>query len=137
MSLLEIMVVVVILGIIAGIVTKVVVDKVDRARVMKARVEVAELRDTVRMFYIDQSFYPAELKDLVAKPADARIKNWPADGYMPSIPLDPWGNEYNYVMPGVSQAFEIQCFGADGIEGGEAFDADINSWELSKSAGGP
>ena len=135
MSLLEIMVVVVIMGIIAGIVAKIVTDKVVRANVMKAKVELATLRDEVNMFHIDQAFYPETLQDLVTQPADARVKNWPPNGYMPYIPLDPWNNEYVYVTPGVSYPFEIICLGADGVEGGEGADADINSWELSPAAG--
>jgi len=134
MSLLEIMVVVLIMGIIAGVVTKVVVDKVERARVMKAKVEISSLRDAVQLFFVDQAFYPDALRDLVTQPNDPRIKNWPPSGYMPSIPLDPWGNRYMYIMPGVSQAFEIASFGADGMEGGDGFDADIKSWALSESA---
>jgi len=137
MSLLEIMVVVVIMGIIAGIVTKVVVDKVARANVMEAKMELASLRDAVNMFYVDQSFYPQTLQDLVSRPADDRVKDWPPNGYMPSIPLDPWKNQYVYVMPGLSHPFEIICLGADGVEGGEGADADIESWNLSPSEGGP
>ena len=136
MSLLEIMVVVVIMGIIAGIVMKMVADRVTRANVMKAKVELASLRDSVNMFFVDHSFYPESLGDLVSQPADERIKDWPPNGYMPSIPLDPWGNEYIYVMPGLSRSFEIICLGADGVEGGEGADADIESWNLSPSVGG-
>jgi len=137
MSLLEIMVVVVIMGIIAGIVMKMVTDRVTRANVTKAKVELASLRDAVNMFFVDHSFYPESLRDLVSQPADERIKDWPPNGYMPSIPLDPWGNEYIYVMPGLSRSFEIICLGADGVEGGEGADADIESWNLSPSVGGP
>ena len=137
MSLLEIMVVVVIMGIIAGIVMKMVTDRVTRANVMKAKVELASLRDSVSMFFVDHSFYPESLGDLVSQPADERIKDWPPNGYMPSIPLDPWGNEYIYVMPGLSRTFEIICLGANGVEGGEGADADIESWNLSPSVGGP
>jgi len=136
MSLLEIMVVVVIMGIIAGVVMKMVTDRVTRANIMKAKVELASLRDAVNMFFVDHSFYPESLGDLVSQPADERIKDWPPNGYMPSIPLDPWGNEYIYVMPGLSRPFEIICMGADGVEGGEGADADIESWNLSPSVGG-
>jgi len=136
MTLLEIMVVVVIMGIIAGIVTKVVVDKAERARVVKARTEIAEMRDALGLFFIDNAFYPSSLQGLVTKPGDREVKNWPPGGYMPTIPKDPWGNEYLYVSPGVNHPFEITCLGADGVEGGEGFDADIHSWDLSGSAGG-
>ena len=134
LSLVEIMVVIVIMGLIAGIVTKVVIDKIERARVTTAKVQIADLRDSVTLFYIDNAFYPPDLHGLVVKPDMGDIRHWPANGYMPSIPLDPWGREYVYVSPGVDYPFEIVCLGRDGLEGGEDSDADINSWELSASA---
>jgi len=133
LSLLEIMVVILIMGMIAGIVTKVVVDKVERARAATAKVQIAEIRDALGLFFMDNAFYPTELHGLVTKSAAGDVRNWPANGYMPSIPLDPWGRQYVYISPGVSRDFEIICLGRDGIEGGEGFDADIKSWELSES----
>ena len=135
LSLLEIMVVVLIMGMIAGIVTKIVVDKVEQARIATAKVTIAELRDALGLFCIDNAFYPETLRGLVTKPGTGNIRNWPPNGYMPSIPLDPWGREYIYISPGVEHDFEIICLGRDGVEGGEGFDADINSWALSESAG--
>jgi len=135
LSLVEIMVVILIMGMIAGIVTKVVIDKAERARVSTAKVQIAEIRDAIELFYIDNAFYPSDLNGLVEKPATGDIRMWPENGYMHTVPLDPWGREYAYIAPGVDHAYEIICFGRDGVEGGEGFDADINSWNLTASAG--
>ena len=135
LTLLEIMVVVVIMGMIAGIVAKVVVDRIESAKVETARTQMAEMAGALDLFYLDNSFYPTTEQGLAAlavKPSTGRMPDkWPPRGYMPAIPLDPWGHEYVYVSPGTHAEFEIICLGRDGVEGGEGFDADINSWELA------
>ena len=134
-TLVEVMVVVMILGMLAAIVTKVVVDKIDMARVQKARVEISEFKGALDLFYIEHSFYPTTaqgLKALATRPADERIRSWPEHGYLPAVPLDPWGNTYDYIYsPGLEHPYEIICYGRDRLEGGEGFDADIKSWELA------
>ncbi len=134
LTLLEIMVVLLIMGMIAGIVTKVVIDRIEMARVETAKIQIAEFKATLDLFSLENSFYPTMgqgLKALVTKPTTGRVPDkWPEHGYMPSIPEDPWGNEYIYVSPGTNDDYEIICRGRDGLPGGEGFDADINSWEL-------
>jgi general secretion pathway protein G len=138
LTLLEIMVVVVIMGMIAGIVAKVVVDRIEMARVETAKTQIAEIAGALDLFYLDNSFYPATeqtLQALVIKPTAGRIpEKW--HQYMPSVPLDPWGHEYIYISPGShSPNYDIICLGRDGVEGGEGFDADIGSWELGGRKG--
>ena len=134
LTLVEIMVVVLIMGMIAGLVTKVVIDRLQEAKVETARTQIAELVDTLELFYMDNDFYPSSdqgLRALEFKPATGRIpKKWPLSGYMSSIPKDPWGNNYDYVSPGAVKPFEIISYGRDGEVGGEGFDADVRSWEL-------
>lgn len=137
-TLVEVMVVVLIIGMLAGIVTKVVVDKIETARVQKARAEISEFMGALDLFYIEQSFYPSTaqgLEALVHRPDDDRIKTWPEHGYLPVVPLDPWSNEYDYISPGVEKSFEIVCYGRDGAEGGAGPDADITSWTLAEVKG--
>jgi len=134
LTLLEIMVVLLIMGLIASVVTKVVVDRIEMARVQTAKTQIAEFKGALDLFYLENSFYPSTeqgLQALVTKPTTGRVpEKWPEHGYMPSIPLDPWGHEYIYISPGSHADYEIICLGRDGVEGGEGFDADIRSWEL-------
>jgi general secretion pathway protein G len=134
LTLLEVMVVVLILGMVAGIVSKVVVDRVEQARVETAKIQMREFRDALEFFYQDHHFYPSTqqgLEALVERPDDERIDDWPEHGYLRAIPDDPWGNPYRYVSPGAHEEYDIICLGRDGEPGGEGFDADIKSWELA------
>lgn len=133
LTLLEIMIVVVILGMIVGIVGVGVIDRLEKARVETARVEIHGIMDALDFFYLDQKFYPTSaqgLKALVINPGDERVTNWPENGYLTRVPKDPWGNEYKYISPGAHGKHDIICYGRDGIAGGAGFDADIQSWEL-------
>ena len=138
LTLLEVMVVVAIMGMMALLVTKVVMDRLEEAKVKKAGIEISELSDAVQLFYLANSFYPSTeqtLQALVEKPTSGRVpERWPENGYMPAIPRDPWGNEYDYISPGRDgRQYEIVCYGRDGVEGGEGFDADIESWRLHEA----
>jgi len=136
-TLLEIMVVVLIMGMIAAVVAKVVVDRLEVAKVELAKTQIRELCGAIDLFYIDNGFYPTTeqgLKALVVKPeTDPPVKKWPENGYLssPSVPKDPWGRDFVYVCPGAKRKYEILCLGRDGLEGGQGFDADIQSWNLS------
>lgn len=136
-TLLEIMVVVLIMGMIAAVVAKVVVDRLEVAKVELAKTQIRELCGAIDLFYIDNGFYPTTeqgLKALVEKPqTDPPVKKWPENGYLssPSAPKDPWGRDFAYVCPGAQRKYEILCLGRDGLEGGHGFDADVQSWNLS------
>ncbi len=134
-TLVEMMVVVLIIGLLAGIVTKVVVDRIDIAKQRTAEAQIAEFMGSFDMFYADNGFYPSMeqgLEALVTKPTDGRVpENWPPNAYLRTIPLDPWDNEYLYVEPGAHGPYDVICYGRDLKEGGEGFDADITSWNLS------
>jgi general secretion pathway protein G len=134
-TLIEIMVVVVILGILAAIVVPRLLSRPDEAKVTKARVDMKSIEEALGLFKLDNGFYPSTdqgLKALVEKPETGRIPaKYSVDGYLKKTPLDPWGNNYVYLSPGLhSNYFDLISYGADGQPGGEGFDADINSWEL-------
>ena len=137
LTLIEIMVVVVIMGMIAGLVTTVVVDRLQAAKVETAKAQIRQFMNALDLFYLDNSFYPTSeqgLDALVTKPATGRTPTkWPEDGYLPSIPKDPWGNDYVFISPGSSAKYEILCLGRDGQEGGTGYDDDVQSWDLSKA----
>ena len=75
------------------------------------------------------------LKALVERPASGpAAPNWKAGGYLPKVPVDPWGTPYKYTVPSSQGAeFEIISFGADGSPGGDGKNADIVSWDLDRN----
>lgn len=131
-TLIELMVVIVIIGILASIVGPRVIGKTPKAKIAAAKQQIRNLKTAVDNFYLDNDTYPERLEDLIIKPSYA--KNWSKylDGN--KIPLDPWGNEYVYILhPGDSEnPYEIISYGADGKEGGEGINADISSSNLSE-----
>jgi len=133
-TLIEIMIVIVILGILAGLIVPRIMNEPDKARVVKAKLQIQNLSMALKKFKMDNGFYPSTeqgLEALVKKPVIGRIpKNYPPKGYLSKVPKDPWGNDYIYICPGEHADFEIISYGADGKEGGEGFDADIKSYEL-------
>ena len=127
------MVVLVILGLLAGVVVKSLMGRIDIAKRKTAMIQIRELADAVDMFCADNGFYPPNdqgLRALVKK--GTSVKVWPADGYLKSktVPKDPWGNDYVYVHPGAGGAVDIISYGADGREGGSGVDADITNHTL-------
>ncbi|MNH47745.1 Type II secretion system protein G precursor [compost metagenome] len=56
-------------------------------------------------------------------------KNWSKDGYLKKLPIDPWGNTYQYLSPGSKGTYDLYSLGADGKEGGSDNDADITNWD--------
>ena len=74
-------------------------------------------------------------KALVERPASGpAAPNWKAGGYLPKVPVDPWGGPYKYTTPSTQGGeFEIISFGADGVPGGEGKNADIVSWDLDRN----
>ena len=133
-TLIELMVVIVILGILAGLVVPRITEKPEEARRVKAELQIQELSSALKEFKIDNGFYPSTeqgLQALVEKPAVGKTpRNYPSNGYMDKIPKDPWGNDYVYISPGEHGDFDIISYGADREEGGEGNNADVKSWEI-------
>ncbi len=133
-TLIEMMVVIIILGILATIIFTRVSDRPEQARRTKAQVEIRQLGTALELFKLDNGFYPSTeqgLEALVRKPTTGRSPtNYPESGYMEKIPKDPWGNPYVYVCPGAHGEYDIFSYGPDGQEGGEGKNADIQSWNL-------
>jgi general secretion pathway protein G len=136
-TLIELMVVVVILGILAGLIIPKIMGRPEEAKRLKARMQIEQLEQSLKLYCLDTGEYPTTeqgLNALVEKPAIEPIpKRWREGGYLErgKIPLDPWGNPFVYVSPGVhSKDFDVVSYGADGEEGGEGKYADIESWSL-------
>lgn len=125
-TLIEIMVVVLILGLLAALVVPKIVGRTDEARVTRAKADIKAIESALNLFKIDNGFYPNTgegLQALVTAPPRAR--KWNPDGYLDKIPVDPWGTEYIYQSDG--RQIVVASTGADGVEGGEGYNADISN----------
>lgn len=132
MTLAELLVVLVILGLLATIVYTRVVGTAEKARVDAARAQIAALEEAVLRFESDNGFFPETeqgLEALVVKPETGRLpRHYPEGGYMnKAIPKDPWGGSYKYLTPGEkSRDFDIWSAGPDGVDGN---DDDVGNWQ--------
>lgn len=133
-TLIEIMVVVVILGILAGIVVPRIMDRPDDARISKARSDIRAIESALNLYRLDNNVYPSTdqgLEALVDRPTgNPEPRNWREGGYLDRLPKDPWGNEYQYLNPGEHSDVDIFSYGADGQPGGSGVNAEIGNWEL-------
>jgi general secretion pathway protein G len=133
-TLVEIMVVVIIIGLLAGIVVPNVMDNLDKANVQKARADFSSLQTALKLYRIDNFNYPTTeqgLEALVTKSSIAPVpRNFKSSGYIDNLNKDPWGNEYQYMSPGENNhPYDIYSLGADGVTGGEGQNADISVWD--------
>ncbi|MGZ8248338.1 type II secretion system major pseudopilin GspG [Methylomagnum sp.] len=130
-TLFELLVVLAIIGLLAGLVGPAVMRQFGEAKPKAARAQIEELSSALDMYKLDVGRYPAGdegIAALVEQPASAKYWNGP---YLrkKKVPLDPWNNPYHYVSPGQHGKFDLFSLGADGAEGGAGEDADIASWE--------
>ena len=126
-TLLEIMVVVAIIGLLAAVIVPNVIGQGEAAKVDLAKANMGKIVQQLDMYKFNNGSYPSTeegLNGLVERSASA--KKWPEGGYLPKVPQDPWNNDYVYLSPGVDGPFDLLSLGADGVEGGEGNDADIN-----------
>jgi general secretion pathway protein G len=135
-TLIELMVVVVIIGILAGLIVPRIMGSDDKAREAKAKMQIESIETALKLYKLDNGAYPTTeqgLKALVEPPTAGNLpKSWRQGGYLEKgrIPKDPWGNEFVYVSPGSHGDFDISSLGADGEPGGEGKNKDINNWEI-------
>jgi general secretion pathway protein G len=129
-TLVELMVVVLIIGILASIVTISVTDYLSMGKQSAAKANIAELANALELFYMEFDRYPTSEEGLaeLKKPSQSHPNGILRSGSL----LDAWGHAYVYVYPGVHGAYDIISYGANGVEGGTGADADICSWDLSK-----
>lgn len=128
-TLIEIMVVVFILGLLVTLVAPKIIGRTDQARVTKAAADVRAIEEALHLFKLDNGFYPSTAEGLPALvQAPPRAKRFNPEGYLPKVPVDPWGNEYIYQSDG--RDVIIASLGADGVEGGEGYNADVDSRSL-------
>ena len=126
-SLIELLVVLVILGLIAGLVVPNIMQRGEDANVRVARTEIQRLSMAVDEFYLDTGRAPRELRELVDRPGN--VRNWNGPYVNASNLMDPWDNPYQYRFPGQHRSFDIFRYGRDGSPGGEGVNAIITNWE--------
>ena len=128
-TLIEVMVVVVILGLLAAIIVPRVMSRPDEARVVAARADIAAINQALKLYRLDNTFYPSTeqgLAALVQRPTTQPAPgNWKQGGYLDRVPKDPWGREYQYLNPGVRSEIDVFSLGADGVPGGDGNGADV------------
>ena len=127
-SLIELMVVIVIMGLLTTVVVINVLPNQDRAMVEKVRADVRVISQAVEMYRLDNMKFPTMeegIESLVNAPSGNSIRT---EGYIRSLPKDPWGQDYQYLIPGEHSAYDVFSFGADGRIGGEGLNADIGNW---------
>lgn len=134
-TLVELLVVILILGVLTTIIAVNVLPAGDRAKTQAARTQISLLSSALQQYRLDVGNYPSPdegLEALVRAPGNLkRPERYRTGGYLdkPSLPVDPWDNAYVYNIPGEFGEFEIISYGRDGRPGGEGLDADIGSWQ--------
>lgn len=129
-TLLELLVVMVIIGLLAGYVGPRYFSQIGKSEVKVARAQIDALTKALDAYRLDTRTYPTTeqgLEALMKKPGE--MSAWQGPYLQKSVPLDPWGKPYQYRSPGEGRDYEIVSLGRDGKPGGTNEDADIKSWE--------
>jgi len=129
-TLIEMLVVLVIIGLLAGLVGPKLFTKVDSSKVQTAQTQVKMFKGALETLRLDIGRFPTEPEGLAllnTAPADEKVRGrWRGPYLDEELPRDPWGNPYQYSLPGANnQPFALYSLGADGKRGGEGFDADV------------
>ncbi len=128
-TLLELLVVMVIIGLLVGYVGPKYFAQVGKSEVKAARAQIDALEKALDQYRLDTGHYPTTeqgLAALFAKPANET--RWDGPYLKKAVPLDPWGNSYQYKSPGEHSEVDVYSFGKDGQLGGTGEDADITNW---------
>lgn len=126
-TLVELLLVLVILALIAGLVLPGIIGKAESAKTKAAASQISRISMSVESFYLDTGNTPSSLEELVNEPAG--VSGWNGPYIKNSLLKDPWGQAYLFTVPGEHGDFDIESFGADRQRGGEKNNADINSWD--------
>ena len=125
-TLMELMIVIAILAILAGIVAPRMLSQLDQANVTAAKAQINSFKTAITSYKIKYKKYPSSLDELINNSGSINFLD------ATTVPKDPWDNDYVYTAPGThGMDFEIVCYGADGTSGGSDFAADIESWNLA------
>ncbi|MEJ2677699.1 MAG: type II secretion system major pseudopilin GspG [Gemmatimonadota bacterium] len=132
LTLIEIMVVIIILGLLAGLVAPRILGRVSEARGETARTQLELIRVALDNYYLDNGRYPTTAQGLEAlrtvPTSEPLPRSWRGPYLRGPVPQDPWGRPYIYRSPGENNpvSFDLETLGADGRPGGEGEDADLS-----------
>jgi general secretion pathway protein G len=128
-TLLELLVVMVIIGLLAGYVGPKFFGQIGKSEVKATRAQIDGLSKALDQYRLEVGRYPTTEQGLVAlvsKPGDE--PRWGGPYLSKAVPKDPWHNDYQYRAPGEHGDYDLFSFGRDGRPGGEGEDADLTSW---------
>ena len=132
-TLIEVLVVVVILGVLAALVVPRIMDRPDEAKRVAAKADVGAIVQALKLYRLDNGFYPTTeqgLGALTARPTTQPVPgNWKQGGYLERLPKDPWSSDYQYLAPGVKGEIDVFSLGVDKARGGDGNAADIGNWD--------
>lgn len=129
-TLVELIVVVIIIGLLAGLVLPQFIKQGEKAAAKATKAQIELLGTALDTFRLDASRYPTTqegLHALTQKPAG--VDRWDGPYLKKEVPNDAWGKPYIYKSPGDHGPYDIVSYGADGVPGGEGNDRDVVSWE--------
>tara|TARA_B100001146_G_C16053514_1_gene378948 strand:- start:193 stop:636 length:444 start_codon:yes stop_codon:yes gene_type:complete len=129
-SLIEILVVLMIIGLLSTLVAINVMPSQERARIEKAKADIVILENALSMYKLEQYRYPSQDEGLrLLVKSNGKGQDNSSRSYIKRLPDDPWGNSYQYIIPGEYSEYDLFSMGADGDIGGEGNDSDIGNWE--------
>jgi general secretion pathway protein G len=127
-TLLELLVVIVIIGLLAGYVAPRYFSQVGKSEIQVAKAQIEAIEKALDQFRLDTRHYPSAeqgLDALVVKPSNEA--NWSGPYLKKAVPADPWGRPYVYRVPGEKSEFQLLSYGRDGKPGGSGEDADLGA----------
>ena len=128
-TLLELLVVVAIIGLLAGYVGPRYFSQIGKSEIQLTRAQIDALGKTLDQYRLDTGHYPSTEQGLAAlftRPANE--PKWAGPYLKKAVPLDPWGRAYVYVLPGEHGEYDLLSYGKDGQPGGTGEAADITNW---------
>ena len=128
-TLLELLVVMVVIGLLAGLVAPRYFAQVGKSQVKVARAQIDALDKALDQFRLDVGRYPSSEEGLQALTAAPNGETkWAGPYLKKAVPADPWGRAYVYQQPGAHGDFDLLSYGKDGRPGGAGEDADVTNW---------
>jgi general secretion pathway protein G len=128
-TLLELLVVIVIIGLLAGLVAPRYFDQVSKSNTKITRAQIDSLEKALDQYRLDVGAYPTTDQGLAAlNTRPQNLDRWAGPYLKKAVPLDPWGARYAYKSPGDHGDYDLMSFGSDGQPGGSGEAVDVTSW---------
>lgn len=128
-TLIELLVVMVIIGLLAALVAPRLFPKLGKGKQAAAKAQIELLGQALDQYKLDVGSYPSTTEGLNALMTNPGQEKWEGPYLKKNVPLDPWGNPYNYQGPGTHGEYDLYSLGRDNKSGGEGEDKDVTSWE--------